>query len=82
MLRVPFIASALAIIAFIIVVLIISLVQGQRHLRTVQKELSSTNEHFLQVTVTTAELEKTVANLKAKACCMQRIRNAQNSKAT
>ena len=41
MLRRPFIASAIAIIALIIILLIVSLVQGQRHLKAVQKELGN-----------------------------------------
>jgi chromosome segregation ATPase len=57
MLRRPFIASAIAIIALIIVLLIVSLVQGQRHLKAVQKELGKTNEQVVK-------LEKVIANQK------------------
>src|ERR1044071_6284794 len=57
MLRRPFIASAIAIIALIIVLLIVSLVQGQRHLKAVQKELRKTNEQVVK-------LEKVIANQK------------------
>jgi len=38
MLRWPFVASALAIVALIIVLLLVSLVQGHKQLRSVQKE--------------------------------------------
>jgi len=37
MLRWPFVASALAIVALIIVLLLVSLVQGHKQLRSVQK---------------------------------------------
>ena len=57
MLRRPFIASGIAIVALIIVLLIVSLVLGQRHLRTVQKELGRTNEQVVK-------LEKVIANQK------------------
>src|SRR4029078_9200605 len=57
MLRRPFIASAIAIIALIIVLLIVSLVQGQRHLKAVQKEVGKTNEQVVK-------LEKVIANQK------------------
>src|SRR6185503_13203543 len=57
MLRRPFIASGIAIVALIIVLLIVSLVLGQRHLRAVQKELGRTNEQVVK-------LEKVIGNLK------------------
>jgi uncharacterized protein YoxC len=41
MLRVPFIASAFAILALIIVVLVIALLQGQRHLRGCLKKVEA-----------------------------------------
>jgi hypothetical protein len=47
MLRWPFIASALAIIALIIVLLLVSLVQEHKHLKVVQNELGRTNESRL-----------------------------------
>src|SRR6185312_6034199 len=62
MLRWPFVASALAIIALIIVLLLVSLVQGHKQLRTVQKELGRTNEQVVQARAATAEL----ANLKTE----------------
>jgi septal ring factor EnvC (AmiA/AmiB activator) len=66
MLRWPFVASALAIVALIIVLLLVSLVQGHKQLRTVQKELGSTNEQVVQDKAATAELKKSVANLKTE----------------
>src|SRR4029078_4062791 len=57
MLRRPFIASDIAIIALIIVLLIVSLVQGQRHLKAVQKEVGKTNEQVVK-------LETVIANKK------------------
>ena len=57
MLRRPFIASGITIVALIIVLLIVSLVLGQRHLRTVQKELGRTIEQVVK-------LEKVIANQK------------------
>jgi uncharacterized membrane-anchored protein YhcB (DUF1043 family) len=66
MLRWPFVASALAIVALIIVLLLVSLVQGHKQLRTVQKELGRTNEQVVQDKAATAELEKSVANLKTE----------------
>ena len=66
MLRVPFIASAFAILALIIVVLVIALLQGQRHLRSMQSELGRTNEQVVQARAASAELEKTMATLKTE----------------
>ena len=66
MLRVPFIASAFAILALIIVVLVIALLQGQRHLRSTQSELGRTNEQVVQAGAASAELEKTMATLKTE----------------
>src|SRR6185295_1909794 len=66
MLRWPFVASALAIVALIIVLLLVSLVQGHKQLRSVQKELGRTNEQVVQHKAATAELEKSVANLKTE----------------
>src|SRR6185436_2356483 len=59
MLRWPFVASALAIIALIIVLLLVSLVQDYKQLRSVQKELGRTKEQA-------AKLEKVIANLKTE----------------
>ena len=64
--RWPFVASALAIIALIIVLLLVSLVQGHKQLRSVQRELGRTNEQVVQDKAATAELEKSVANLKTE----------------
>jgi septal ring factor EnvC (AmiA/AmiB activator) len=64
--RLPFIASALAVIALIIVVLIVSLLQGHKHLRSVQTELGRTNQQVVRASAATAELEKTAANLKTE----------------
>ena len=58
MLRRPFLATALAIIALIIVLLLVSLAQEHKHLRSVQQELGRTN---LQV----VKLEKVIGSLKA-----------------
>ena len=59
MLRRPFIATALAIIALIIVLLLVSLVQEHKHLRSVQEELGSKNEQV-------ATLKKVIANLRTE----------------
>src|SRR6188472_1538254 len=64
--RLPFLASALAIIALIIVLLLVSLVEGHKQLRSVQKELGRTNEQVVQHKAATADLEKSVANLKTE----------------
>jgi uncharacterized protein YoxC len=66
MLRWPFIASVIAIIALAFVFLLVSLVQEHKHLKTAQKELRTTNEQFLQAKATTAELEKIVTKLKTE----------------
>jgi septal ring factor EnvC (AmiA/AmiB activator) len=66
MLRFPVIASALAIIALIVVVLALSLLQSQKHLRLVHGELDGANKQIVQSTAATAELEKTVAKLKTE----------------
>jgi len=66
MLRWPFVASALAIVALIIVLLLVSLVQGHKQLRSVQKELGRTTEQVVQHKAATAELENSVANLKTE----------------
>src|SRR6187200_2145507 len=58
MLRWPFVASALAIIALIIVLLLVSLAQEHKQLRSVQKELRTTNEQVVK-------LEKVIGSLKA-----------------
>src|SRR6185369_14263571 len=58
MLRWPFVASV-AIIALIIVLLLVSLVQDYKQLRSVQKELGRTKEQA-------AKLEKVSANLKTE----------------
>jgi septal ring factor EnvC (AmiA/AmiB activator) len=66
MLRWRFIASGIAIVSLIIVLLLVSLVQGHKQLRTVQKELGRANEQVVQDKAATAELEKSVANLKTE----------------
>ena len=58
MLRRPFIATALAIIALIIVLLLVSLAQEHKHLRSVQEELGRTNQQVVK-------LEKVIGSLKA-----------------
>jgi septal ring factor EnvC (AmiA/AmiB activator) len=58
--------SALAIVAFIIVILLVSLVQGHKQLRSVQKQLDQANEQIVQARAATVELEKSIANLKTK----------------
>ena len=58
MLRRPFIATALAIIALIIVLLLGSLAQEHKHLRSVQEELGRTNQQVVK-------LEKVIGSLKA-----------------
>ena len=58
MLRRPVIATALAIIALIIVLLLVSLVQEHKHLRSVQEELGRTNQQVVK-------LEKVIGSLKA-----------------
>jgi len=58
MLRRPFIATALAIIALIIVLLLVSLAQEHKHLRSVQQELGRTNQQVVK-------LEKVIGSLKA-----------------
>lgn len=55
----PFIVAGLAIIAVGIVVLLIAVVQSQRHLKAVKKELGSTNEQVVK-------LEKVIADLKTE----------------
>jgi len=72
MLRRPFIASAIAIIALIIVLLIVSLVQGQRHLKAVQKELGKTNEQVVK-------LEKVIANQKTALDAVNEVRTQLES---
>jgi cell division protein FtsL len=64
MLRFPVIAAALAIIALIVVVLALSTLQSQKHLRSVQKELDRANEQVTQSKAATEENEKTVAKLR------------------
>ena len=49
MLRWPFVASALAIIALIIVLLLVSLAQEHKHLRSVQEELGRTNQQVVKL---------------------------------
>jgi cell division protein FtsL len=58
MLRFPVIASALAIIALTVVVLALSLLQSQKHLRSVQGELDGADKQIVQSKAATAELEK------------------------
>ena len=58
MLRRPVIATALAIIALIIVLLLVSLAQEHKHLRSVQEELGRTNQQVVK-------LEKVIGSLKA-----------------
>src|SRR4051812_32865033 len=57
MLRRPLLASALAIVAVLIVLLLVSLAQGHKQLKSVQKELGSTNQQVVK-------LEKVIANQK------------------
>src|SRR4029453_1140101 len=58
MLRWAFIFTALAIIALIIVLLLVSLAQEHKHLRSVQEELGRTNQQVVK-------LEKVIGSLKA-----------------
>ena len=57
--RFPFIAAGLAILALGVVVLLVAVVQGQRHLTAVKNELGSTNEQVVK-------LEKVIADLKTE----------------
>ena len=59
MLRWPLVASALAIITLIIVLLLVSLAQEHKQLRSVQRELGSKNEQV-------ATLEKVIADLRTE----------------
>src|SRR5690349_12690643 len=59
MLRWPFIATALAIIALIIVLLLVSLAQEHKHLTSVQKELGRTNQQVVK-------LENVIADLRTE----------------
>jgi septal ring factor EnvC (AmiA/AmiB activator) len=66
MLRWPFIATALAVIALGVVLLLVSIFQNQRHLRSVQRELDQAREQIVQSRAASAELEKSVAKLKTE----------------
>ena len=59
MLRSPLIATALAIIGLIIVLLIVSLAQQYKHLTSVRKELGTTNGQVVK-------LQKAIADLKSQ----------------
>ena len=57
--RRPLIVSAIAIVALIIVLLLVSLVQGHKQLRSVQRELGSRNEQV-------STLEKVIGDLRTE----------------
>ena len=59
MLRSPLIATGLAIVGLIIVLLVVSLAQQYKHLSSVQKELGATNGQVVK-------LQKAIADLKAQ----------------
>jgi chromosome segregation ATPase len=63
----PFIVTGLAIIAVGIVVLLVAVVQSQRHLKAVKKELASTNEQVVK-------LEKVIGDLKMEVDEATKIR--------
>jgi hypothetical protein len=59
----PLVAAGIAILALGIVVLLVALVQGQRHVRSIQKELHRANEQIVQSKTAIADLE--IARLEA-----------------
>jgi septal ring factor EnvC (AmiA/AmiB activator) len=67
MLRRPFIASAIAIIALIIVLLLVSFVQDHKQLRSVQKELGRTDEQVVK-------LQKAIADQKTELDAVNKAR--------
>jgi septal ring factor EnvC (AmiA/AmiB activator) len=62
--RFPFIAAGLAILALGVVVLLVAVVQDQRHLRSVQRELDQAKEQVIRSKATADDLEKSAAKLK------------------
>ena len=60
----PFIAAGLTIIAVGVVVLLVAVVQDQRHLRSVQRELDQAKEQVIRSQATADDLEKSAAKLK------------------
>src|SRR5262249_5636957 len=61
----PFIAG-LPIIAVGVVVLLVAVVQDQRHLRSVQRELDQAKEQVIRSKATADDLEKSAPKLKKK----------------
>src|SRR4029453_17057407 len=66
MLRWHYVATALAIISLGVVLLLVSVFQNQRQLRSVQREFDRAKEQIVQSKAVTADLEKTVATIKTE----------------